>query len=148
LLLGSARHLSSRTAPSQKRIQKKEQFSDSENIDKNRENVVLNDTSCAAYIYSMKNETPAEGKTHPKISGKKKTQRPRRITRSLPLRATKKKGPLTFGCGTRTDGRTDGQKKKSHSERWVRKSVCGRQVGENENRKEKEKRIEKEKKGL
>jgi hypothetical protein len=29
----------------------------------------------------------------------------------------------------------------------VIKSVCGRQVGENENRKEKEKRIEKEKKG-
>ncbi len=72
----------------------------------------------------MKNETPAEGKTHPKISGKKNAEAATNNA-FTPAESDEKKGPLTFGCGTRTDGRTDGQKRKEEkSQREMGDKEC------------------------
>lgn len=72
----------------------------------------------------MKNETPAEGKTHPKISGKKKVEAATNNA-FTPAESDEKKGPLTFGCGTRTDGRTDKREKnKSHTAREMGDKEC------------------------
>lgn len=42
-----------------------------------------------------------------------------------PAESDEKKGPLTFGCGTRTDGRTDKREKnKSHTAREMGDKEC------------------------